>query len=249
MNPHHQPQNNPYNPQNYAYPQQAGPSKYPTLPPIQNPQYPPQVNPYNPQARPGGYLPPAQYGNVQAQANHERERQAIVEKITEVENGFDSCFIKFYQVWLWFLGIASVVGAVGAFMTCLRAQGDIGGFVAVTSILLSWTFIQSVYGLKAISQRSIKKANLTCWLVTIGLIPSLILDIWLIVVLAEYPYPRPPPQHDWSPVIEFLIGVFSTQILIHVAISMNGAFKVRKILLEREVLQEKLNEIDYSFRA
>jgi hypothetical protein len=231
-------------------PPHTGPNIYPTLPPIQNPQYPS----YNPHAQGTGYFPPAQYGNVQAQAGiqKERERQGIVERIAKVEKGLDSCFIKIYQVWLWVLLILSIMAA--AFisfwfvMSVIGPNPDVrGGIFSFSLAVLVWIGVQSVLGLQAISQKSIQKANTTCWMVTLSLIPSLFLDIYLIIILAENPHPSPGNQG--IAMVELLVIVFSVQILLHVAISMVGAFKVKKILMEKEVLQEKLNEVDYSFKA
>jgi len=247
MNPHHQPQPNPYNPQNNAYPQQAGPNKYPTLPPIQNPQYPPQQPQYpgyNAQAGPAGYQPPAQYGNIQAGSHQNEERQAVVMKIADLDQGFNTCFMNFYKGWLYLLASLCTIAFVSDFV--YARGGNTSGNITFSFLLMVWNATQSICGLKAISQKNLKKANVACWMMTIVLIPWLILEIFLIALVVSS---QPRGRDSWYDLFVFMASVVTLIIFIHVGLSMNGAFKVRKLLVERGLLEEKLNEIDYSFRA
>jgi hypothetical protein len=248
------PQNNPYNPQNNGYPQQAAPNRYPTLPPIQNqqnPQYPPQQPQYpgyNAQAGPAGYRPPAQYGNVQAGNKQNEERQALVARIADLDQGFNTCFMSFYKVWLWLLAILCTITFVSDFAIYLNGRNisNVSDYIVISFLLMLWNATQAMFGLKAISEKSLSKANLTCWMMAIVLIPWICLEIFLLVLVATYQHGG---KYDWYGLLLFVFGVVTLANGTHIGVSMNGAWKVRKLLIERGILQEKLNEIDYSFRA
>jgi len=262
MDPRFQPQNAP----NYSHPNpHYGPqdpsyqNKYPTLPSPQNPQNPqynlppqqypqqPQYNPYNPQPGPAGYIPPAQYGVVQAVQAQDVNSESFLHaaKMRELERGLDSCFIKCYQGWLWLIVICSAMSFFKTFVT-LVTGGESGqgvGQIIFASIVYGlWSITQSAFGLQAIYQKSLTKANVACWMMSIYLIPSLILELFVITWINSY---VPPPDDDTVGIVYAIMYIVlfccSLHILIHVCVNMTGAFRVRKILMERRAVEEKMN--------
>ncbi len=264
MDPRFQPQNPPtYPPNNQGYsPQDPNyQNKYPTLPSHQNPQNPqynlppqqypqqpqyhPQINPYSPQAGPPGYLPPAQYGNVQAFQGQDVNSESFLHaaKMRELERGLDSCFIKCYQGWLWLIILGSSMSFFKTFVS-LVTGGESGQGIWIAGALIYglWSIAQSAFGLQGIYQKSLSKANVACFMMTIYLIPSLILELAVINWINSY---VPPPNDDTVGIIYAIMYIVlfacSIHILIHVCVNMTGAFRVRKILMERKVVEEKMN--------
>lgn len=264
MDPRFQPQNNPSYPQNPTYnpPQnQTGPNLYPTLPPVNNPQYQPpaqhypgyypQNNPYHPSAAHGGYLPLTNYGNG---PNQEVNAESVLyaEKIRELEKGLDSCFIKCYQGWLWLTIICCGMSVFKTFVTLVSSteQSDLPILLLAALLYSIWAILQSVFGIQAISQKNLTKANVACVMMFIYVIPSILATIWLIVIIANHvPDKRDDAWHLWYAVMgTFLIGA-ALNTLFGIFVNLFGAFKVRKILSERNVLQEKIDRSDDSIQA
>jgi hypothetical protein len=263
MDPRFQPQNpSAYPPNNQGYNHQgpAHQNKYPTLASPQNPQNPqynvpnqqypqynPQINPYSHQAGPAGYIPPAQYGNVQALQGQDVNSESFLHaaKMRELERGLDSCFIKCYQGWLWLIILCSSMSFFKTFVTLITGgesgQG-LGYWIAGSLIYGLWSIAQSAFGLQGIYQKSLSKANVACFMMTIYLIPSLILELAVINWINSY---VPPPNDDTVGIIYAIMYIVlfacSLHILIHVCVNMTGAFRVRKILMERREVEERMN--------
>jgi len=253
------PQNNPY----YSPDTQPSPNKYPTLPHPQNPQYNhppqgyppqpqynPQINPYNPAGGPAGYLPPAQYGNFQAVQNQgvNSESFLLQGKIRELEQGLNSCFVKCYQGWLILISISGAMSFFKGFVSLVTGGEDSDAWFRVFCVSLIyglWSTIQSVFGILAITQKSLRKANVACWMMTIYLMPSLAVELLVVNWINSY---VPPPNDDTSAIVYFFmylaLFIVSLHILVHICVNMTGAFRVRKILSERKQVEKKLKEID-----
>jgi len=251
MDPHFQPQSNPYDPQNnlYSSPQaQPGPNKYLTLPPVQNPQYsqqyPAQQPQYYPQGGPVGYLPPANYGNIQPVAIHDANMENV-SKIRELERGLETCFMKCYLVWLWLVAIFSLMSFANGAISLLAGsnQGyDTPTWMIGSVVYAFWNGIQSAFGLQAIYQKSLVKANLACWMMSLYLVPCFLAELWILYWIQNYkPDPNDPSDYGAYMMLYFVMFMISIHMLAHVLVNMVGAFRVRKILVERKAIEEKMS--------
>jgi len=266
MDPRFQPQNSSPSPQNnpyYSQDAQPGSNLYPTLPHPQNPQYNhppqgyppqpqynPQINPYNQAGAQNGYIPPAQYGNIQALQNQDVNSESflLVAKMRDLEQGLNSCFVKCYQGWLLLICISGGMSFFKSFVSLITGNQIPDSWMTVywvSSIYGFWSLIQSVFGILAITQKSIRKANVACWMMVIYLIPSLVVELLVVNWINSY---VPPPNDDTSAIVYFFmylaLFVVSLHILVHICVNMTGAFRVRKILSERKQVEEKLKEIE-----
>jgi len=257
MDPRFQPQNN--SPYRQSNPYQSGPSKYPTLPPVHNPQSPnyptphqqyPHINsqthPYNPNT---GYIPPAGYTNAPILQTQEEESESFLlsNKLRELDKGFDTCFIKCYQVWLWIVIICpfvvvfktSISLLIGFKNTQDKNLNVIGFFYG------AWSLIQNIFGALAVYQKSLVKATIACIMMTLYLIVNLSAIIYLSIEIKNHvPDKKDDAYYLWYVAMYAVLFLISVHTLVHIFVNMVGAFRVRKILLERiEILgQLKTNQ-------
>ncbi len=262
MDPRFQQQNNPSHPQNPTYnlPQNTtGPNIYPTLPPINNPQYQPpaqqyaqnypQNPPYNPSAGHGGYVPLVNPRNGPHQGVN-AESILNAEKMRELEKGFDSCFIKCYNGWLWLMIILCGMSVFKNFITLTTDKPEVPLLTWAVFLYSLWALLQSLFGIQAISQKSLSKANVACVMMVIYLIPSILATIWLIVAIAEH---VPDKKDDSWPL--WYAGMYTVlfgallNTLLCIFVDLMGAFKVRRILSERNVLQDKIDKSEDSIQV
>jgi len=258
MDPRYQQQNNSPYPQTNPY-SQSGPSKYPTLPPVHNPQshnYPqqyPQQPHINPQTRPNtGYIPPAGYSNVPILPTHEEESESLIlsNKLRELEKGFDTCFMKCYQVWLWIIIIVPSLAVLKTFVSlALGSQSVQDKNLNIIGFFYGlWTLIQSVFGLLAVYQKSLVKATIACIMMCLYLIPNLFADIYLMIEIKNHvPDKRDDAYYLWYAAMYSFVFLISVHTLIHIFVVMVGAFRVRKILSERVEILVQLKRNDDSF--
>jgi len=261
MDPRFQQQNNSPYPQTNPY-SQSGPSKYPTLPPVNNPQSPnypaphqqyPQQPYTNPQSNPNtGYIPPTGYTHLPILSTYEAESESLLlsDKLKELEKGFDTCFMKCYQTWLWVIIIVSSMTVFKTsilLMTGFRNIQDknlnvIGFFYG------TWTLIQSVFAVLAYRQKSLVKATLACIMMCLNLIPNLYADIYLSIEIKNYvPDPKDDSYHLWYGIMYSLVFLISLHTLVHIFVDLVGAFRVRRILSERVQVLAQLKRNDDSF--
>jgi len=167
------------------------------------------------------------------------------EKMRQLEKGLDGCFLKCYQGWLMIIILSSSMGFIRAFVSLVTGGGPgerFESWIVISFVYGLWGLVQSIFGLLAIYQKSLAKANVACAMITIYLFLSLMIEFMIINWIKSY---IPPPNDDTSAVVYALMYLalfaWSLHVLIHVCVDMVGAFRVRSILSERNVLQEKLD--------
>ena len=228
-----------------------GPNLYPILPPVQHyPQrYPQNYSSQNPACnayqRSGGYV-------LLANDKNGSHKGVNAEKMREQEKGLESCFIKCYQSWLWLTIIFCGMSVFKTFVTLLSTTEQPNSliFTYVSLIYTIWAIIQSVFGIQAINQKNLTKANITCWMMAVYVKPSFFATIWLIVVIADHmPDPNDDSAYFWEvSMYTFLIGAI-LNTLLGVFVNLVGAFKVRRILSEMNAFQERINISEDSVTA
>jgi len=244
MDPCFQPQNtSPYpnlHPQNPAYQgpgTQSGPNKYPNLPPINNPQPYPQYPNNN-----AGYAPPGQYGHVQVRVNEEedREKLRLNEELAKLDKDFNSCSIKCYKFWSYATFLWAALATTPFVMELISRGDNIPPSQLIPYIIYGfWLISQSIVAIRSISKKSVSLATLGCWMVTISLIVGLAIEAWIIHFLVTYP--EPYRRRSWPYFFaQVYLVVNSVYLVLHIVINMVGAFKLRKILIERAKVQVQL---------
>jgi len=244
-------QNNPY----YSSENQSGLSIYPTLPPVQNPQHSNYPAPQQPRFNLAqtGYVPPAEYINVQVLQNQEVENENLLlsNKLREFEQGLDTCFMKCYQVWLWLIIICSSMIVFKTFISLTTSTSQSDKYTTlnlVTFFYGCWSITQSAFGVLAVHQKSPVKAAIACIMMSLYLIPSFIAETIVIVWIRNYvPDKTDDAYHLWYAFMYSILFFVSVHILVHILVDLVGAFRVRKILLERAPVLEQLKRNEDSF--
>jgi len=258
MNPHFQPHSNPPYPQNnpgypqtnLQYPQQAqpGPNKYPDLPPIQNPQHNqpyPQYQPHNGGAP--GYIPPNQYGNIQERSieGEDSEKTKLEAQMKELENKLNSGDLGCYIFWSYLILICSTPIFLFCFAAYVCDPNKSPGYLLTVGFTF-WLIVQSYFAISADRNKSLFKANVACWFMSIYLICAVAIEG--ICILGVIKYIRHP--YGFLAGIElYFFGISTIHLLAHIFINVRPAFKVRKILVERAEVDMKLVENFFSNNA
>ena len=258
--------NNPYaqppHPQNNAYPSlQAQPGKYPTLPTPQNYQqhqhpFPAhqysQQNQYYPHNN--GFLPPPGPGTLQNVSPKAENAESLLNeaRIRKLDQGLNSCFIQFYKFWLWLTVIGCTIGGAKSFYALLvtNEQPMLPIYLALLGTYSFWNVIQSIFGLLAISQKNLAKAKIAFWMMSFYVVPAVLVGIWFIVCIITYvPDPSDDSYYLFYAAMYSLLGIDIAVFLTHVLICLNGAWRVKKILQERKLIDERFNRSDDSLQA
>jgi len=104
-----------------------------------------------------------------------------------------------------------------------------------------WNVSKSICGLLAISQRNLRIVNVPFGMSCIGVIPD-----FMRVMIKLIPLVSPEVFADyWRIFPEYIVNQFLTLIslvLIPVGLKITGAWKVRKILVEMNFVQERVKE-------
>jgi len=109
-----------------------------------------------------------------------------------------------------------------------------------------WLIVQSYFAISADRNKSLFKANVACWFMSIYLICAVAIECFCIMAVIQYI--RNP--HGFLAGIEvYFFGLSTIHLLAHIFINVRPAFKVRKILAERAEVDMKLVENFFSNNA
>jgi len=174
---------------------------------------------------------------------HNQESFLDKEKMRELEDRLHSSFLKCYNCWLWFTMICCGMSLFQTFLAIVTLGGQMDGLLLVlgSSTGTLWAIVQSVYGVQAISQKSLSKAIVACWMMTISLICSIIIAVGLTVALFVWSPDTSDKNSDvWYFLMEYFLAITVVSSFVSILVNVNGAYKVKNILSEMNVLQEKI---------
>jgi len=205
------------------------------------PSQQPQMDPNSLQVGPGGYLPPAQFGDAQDGCNPNEEKQLLQDQVAEFERSLTTGYLKYFQWWL--LGVAglSTLGAIAfstAFPKGFQSIAQIV-FIALFFIFL-WNAAQNGFGMKALIDRNLKFMKITCWSTIIFWAPNVLLEMF-IAMGVFYTGGRDRPEE-----LQHLLWIPVMIMALHSG-SMVGALKVKKILEEKESAEMRLAAFENSY--
>ena len=213
-----------------------GPNKYPSLPPVQDPQsqHPPQQNyppvqypQYNPNVKgQPGYVPPPQYGNVQTgpMADEYSENVRLTNELNKLDLGWRS--LDCYVTWNCIMAFIMVKLTILFWWKYKSMLADYEFYAFVAFAI--WTCVQTYFASESIKQKSLIRATVACWMMTITLIIASVNFGFAIN------YQR---NANGEPIFVIILGI---HLVMHIVVSMGGAFKVRKMLIERAKIQMKM---------
>jgi len=160
-------------------------------------------------------------------------------RLKVIDNSLKSGFIL-YKIWL-VLMIIILFGLFGPSMINIKVDGPPQLLIYISMIL----FVISQYFLSLFSmlKKSLRLANYALRIITINAFCSVGVTLFFAFKVAQDQY-NPPPPSDSSNTIQALFYVFFLFSLVitgtHLLFTLVGSVKVRNLLIERTVLQSKL---------
>jgi len=175
-------------------------------------------------------------------------------RIRDLERELEGCGVKCYKFWSWVTIIFGALSALNSLVEMPVYSSKYGrgwGSVMFTLFLYNlWSLIQSGFAAMSIAKKDLGKANVACIMMSIYLIPSVIAEMLLVYVTANYRPPRDYAQEIFErAILYFLLFFVTVNILFHTLINLVNAFKVKRILTEMKDVEMKMIESESSFNA
>jgi len=238
QNPNSLPQYHPYQ----SPETQSSPNKYPSLPPIQNPQHH-QPYPQTSQNQTGypGYVPPAQYGNAQAELKkvESHEKTEFERQLESIDQDLETGYMKCYITLNYLICVGCGLGAynlVDAFMSS-KNLSDRNLFLVLIFTAV-WLTLQAYFAISAYGQKNVTKATVAFWMMMIFLVPLIFIEMFFSALLENE---SAKASKNGVLVAKIFLVLNSILLFVHVFVNLVGAFKVRRMLVERTRIEMKFD--------
>jgi len=204
----------------------------------------------NSQSKSPGFTPSAHSKKASLKDNQmipllddNRKSFSDTEEMKEFDLKFSTCYLKCYKIWLWLLIIGSFIGTWKNSMVLIYNDQSSGETIFdkfYSFAYCLWTFVQSLFAILAIYQRNLTNAMIAWWMMALYMIVCVILVLRVIGVIIGFDSSLEESEISGYVYIMMcgVLFVVAMNLLVHVCMNMIGAFKVKKILLEREIQKE-----------